>query len=110
MNYNYNGHLTFEERINEVSNEIIRVYHIDKETALKLAAMEEVISSSNIIDIKYKRLSNILKYVKDENIKSKVVKDILNEYKNEKEKNTRLDNFISNLVESLKYNLDIPIY
>ncbi|MBQ1495963.1 MAG: hypothetical protein IIZ40_01245 [Bacilli bacterium] len=110
MKYKYNGHLTFEERVDEVANEIIKVYPVDKETALKLAAMEEVISSSNIIDIKYKRLSNILRYVNDENIKSRVIKDILNEYKNEKEKNTRLDDYISNLVDSLKYNLDLPIY
>ena len=59
MNYDYNGNLTFEERVAVITKELIS-YGLDKEMALKVASIEEPITTKDIYNFTFKRLSNIL--------------------------------------------------
>ena len=60
MTYNYNGNLSFEERVGLITKELMDEYNMDKDTALKIASIEEPITTSDIYDSKYKRFSNMM--------------------------------------------------
>lgn len=49
MNYNYNGNLSFEDRVHNVSDQIFLKYGISKEISEKIASLEPVIRILNII-------------------------------------------------------------
>lgn len=106
MNLDYNGHLTFEERVSLITKELVE-YGMDKETALKIASIEEPITTEDKEDARYKRLSNILRITNDNNIKDKVIKDM---YKYHKKGNKKIDKFMEDLSISIKYNTDLPEY
>ena len=66
MNYEYNGHLLENDRINLVANEIISKYsEINLEQAKKIAMLEGKISTEATLDIKFNRLYNIILITKD---------------------------------------------
>ena len=106
MTFDYNGHLTFEERVALITKELIE-YGIDKDTALKIASIEEPITTNNIEDARYKRYSNILKINKNKDIEDKVIKDI---YKYYKKGNKKIDKYIDDLSIYVEYNTDLPEY
>lgn len=111
MTYEYNGHLTFEERIEEISKQIEKEYSIDKDLALKIATLEDPITTDDIINAKYKRYSNILKLCSNnEIVKNKVISDIFKDYKDIKGKYEKIDIFVSDLTTFLEYNTNIPEY
>lgn len=112
MNYDYNANLLFEDRVALITNEIIKAYpEIDKDIAMKIAAIEEPISTDNIIDCKYKRLYNILRFnINNEKIKNKVIYDMLEYYKEVKGKNEKVDKFIDDLLIYIKYHTSLPEY
>ena len=61
MKFNYNGNLTFEERIEEVSLDIINSYpNISIKDAMVIASLEGPITTIVTEDIKFKRLYNIM--------------------------------------------------
>lgn len=106
MNLEYNGHLTYEERVSLITKELVE-YGMDKEIALKIASIEEPITTEDKEDARYKRLSNILRITNDNNIKDKVIKDM---YKYYKKGNKKIDKFMEDLSISIKYNTDLPEY
>lgn len=61
MKYNYNGNLTYEERIADVSKDIIDEYpYISKSQSYLVAALEPPITTDINDAIKFRRLFNIL--------------------------------------------------
>ena len=112
MNYDYNANLSFEERVSIIKNEIIKEYPmIDNDSALKIASIELPIDNDDIENSRYRRLSNILYFYRDnELIKNKVINDMLINYKLIKGKNKKIDNYIENIVIYKEYNTDLPIY
>lgn len=111
MTYEYNGYLTFEERIEEISKQIQKEYSIDKDLALKIAALEEPITTDDTNDAKFKRYSNILKLcINDEITRKKVISDIFKDYKKIKGRYEKIDIFVSDLTTYLEYNTNIPEY
>lgn len=61
MNYEYNGNLLEEDRINLVSNEIINCYpEISIEEAKQIAMLEGKISTNKNLEIEFTRLYNIM--------------------------------------------------
>lgn len=112
MKYEYNGNMLFYDRIIDISNEIIKVYpEIDKDMALKIASIEEPITDLNDNNVKFKRLYNII-YMNqyNEDIKNKVLCDMLEIYKKMDNKNIKLDNFIANMINYCIYGGEIPVY
>ena len=76
MKYNYNGNLTFEERIEEVSIDIIKKYNnISIEDAMVIASLEGPITTCVTDEIKFKRLYNIIFVINS--MYDEVYKDIL---------------------------------
>lgn len=106
MNLDYNGHLTFEERVALITKELVD-YGIGKDTALKIASIEEPITTNDIEDARYKRYSNILKINKNKDIEDKVIKDIFKYYK---KGNKKIDKYIDDLSIYVKYNTELPEY
>ncbi len=62
MEFNYNGHMTFEERINDVANDIIHTYQeIPFDLAKKIASLEDPINDSKYNPVnEFKRSYNIM--------------------------------------------------
>lgn len=105
MTYNYNGNLTFEERVGFITKELME-YGLDKETALKVASFEEPITTDDKYYYMFKRLSNILRISNDSKIKDKVIKDMFNNYK---EGNKKIDKYMEDLSIHIEYNTELPI-
>ena len=80
MNYEYNGNLLEDERINVVANEIIRKYpQINFSKAKEAAMLEGKISNSKTINDELNRLYNIMLVNRDnKDIVTLVYKDYLN--------------------------------
>ena len=112
MNYDYNANLKFEERVDIISKEILNAYpSIGKECAIKIASIEMPIDTYDITDAKFKRLSNILFFCRnDEIIKNKVIEDILKSYKNLNIKNEKVDNYVNDIIIYKKYDTELPLY
>lgn len=61
MNYEYNGNLLEEDRINLVANEIINCYpQINIDQARQIAMLEGKISTDKNIEIEFTRIYNIM--------------------------------------------------
>ena len=105
MNYDYNGNLTFEERVGIITKDLMN-YGLDKDEALKIASIEEPINDSDKYEPEYKRLYNILRLSKDDKIKKKVISDMFNIYK--EGRCNKIDLFITNLRVYLEYDTDLP--
>ena len=106
MKFDYNGNLTFEERVAIITKELIG-YGLNKETALKVASIEEPITNNDIEEARFKRLYNILKVNKDKDIEDKVISDMFKYYK---KGNKKIDKFMEELSIYVKYNTDLPEY
>lgn len=111
MNYDYNANLTFEERVSIITKDIINKYpFINKETAIKIASLEEPIDN-NKEDIIFKRLSNILLfYQNDINKKNIIINDILKEYRNLNDKDEKINKYISDILDYQRYDIELPLY
>ena len=105
MNYDYNGNLTFEERVGLITKDLMN-YGLDKELALKVASIEEPINDNNRYESEYKRLYNILRLSNDDRIKNKVISDMFNIY--EEGRSKKIDSFITDLKVYIEYNADLP--
>ena len=104
MKYDYNGNLTFEERIEEVSLDIINQFpNISVVDAMKVASLEEPINRDINDEFKFKRLYNILFVRNDmyEEIYNEILKLDLN--------NELIKSGLIKLVECRKKNF-FPIY
>ena len=79
MNYQYNGHLSEEERIEVVATEIVKQYpEINDREAKKIAALEGSISTNCNFDMIFTRLYHIMLIMnQDKKIVRKVYKDLL---------------------------------
>jgi len=112
MDYSYNANLSFEERVNKIASEIIKIYdRIDIDTAYKIASIEMPIDNDDIDDAKFKRLSNILFFCKnDEVLKNILIDDILKNYKLIINKNEKIDNYVNDILVYKKYNTELPLY
>lgn len=66
MNYEYNGNLLEEDRINLVANEIIKKYpQIDINKAKEISMLEGKISTYKNLEMQFNRLYNIMLVLKD---------------------------------------------
>lgn len=110
MKFEYNGHLTFEERVEEVSKDIISKYkEIDIETAKKAAALESPITTNVNDEIVIRRLYNLALLNKDnEVIKNKIVYDMLDYYKDKIGENEKIDELLKALTENIFYGAEFP--
>ena len=78
MKYEYNGHLTVEERIDQVSKEITEYYpQVTLEKAKEAAIIEDRISSEVTLINKLNRLYNIMLVHRDN---KKIVMEIFKDY------------------------------
>lgn len=87
MNYEYNGNLLEDDRINLVANEIISAYpQINIDQAKQIAMLEGKISTDKNFEIEFNRLYNIITIMKnDKNIVRTIYKDLVNLLVNNKE-------------------------
>ncbi len=77
MNYEYNGNLTYEERLFKVSKDIHKSYpNITLEESYLIATLEPPINEVTD-EVKFRRLVNILFVKKDEKTIKKVFNEIL---------------------------------
>ena len=75
MKYEYNGNLTYEERIALVSNEIMNNYsYISKGAAYIISSLEPPITTKVDDTIKFRRLSNIFYITKNNEIIAELLK------------------------------------
>lgn len=106
MNFEYNGNLLENERIDLVANEIINKYpQINIEKAKEAAMLEGKISEDKTVNDELNRLYNImLVNCDDKNVVSLVYKDFLNVFKNNysEQNNNYIDliNGINNYLQS----------
>lgn len=92
MKYEYNGNLTYEERIALVSNEIMNNYsYVSKGEAYIISSLEPPITSSVDDNIKFRRLSNIFYITKN----NEIINDLL-----------KLDRSIPSINNGINYILD----
>lgn len=104
MEFEYNGHLLEEEKNIQVANEIITKYpNIDFDKALKIASLEDKITTKKTPEIELNRLYNILLLtINNNNIHNEVYKDIkkaYNNYLNNNEyKNSKMDDIMTELI------------
>ena len=92
MKYEYNGNLTYEERIALVSNEIMNNYsYVSKGAAYIISSLEPPITSKVDDNIKFRRLSNIFYITKN----SEIINDLL-----------KLDRSIPSINNGINYILD----
>ena len=79
MNYQYNGHLSEEERIEVVATEIVKQYaEINAREAKKIATLEGSISTPCNFDMIFSRLYHIMLIMNQEKeIVRKVYRDLL---------------------------------
>lgn len=103
MKYEYNGHLSQEEKTKQVAKEIIEEYSkIPYETALKIASVEGKISTSPNFKIKFERLYNILLFTQyNKELYMKAYNDIKNLYYNDKDVNsfTEIEKYLMKEIE-----------
>ena len=107
MEFKYNGHLTFKERVSQVSNEITAYYKdIDKNKANMIAGMEDVITTDVNPIIKFKRLYNIMFIMQqDKNIFNKVYIDLVKvfrEYLESKLEDEKIDKIMEEIIKYKK--------
>ena len=83
MNYEYNGHLTEEERKNKVSKEITSYYkEINEKEENLIASLEEPITTPPTSVIKFMRLFNILFVIQNNKVLfNKIYNDLENTFK-----------------------------
>ena len=102
MKYEYNGNLTYEERISLVSREITKYYpFITKSESILIATLEPPINNEINDVIKFRRLYTILFVKRDNNVFDIVLKDILKLDKN----NEIIKNGIIKLLEYKNNNV-----
>lgn len=113
MDFEYNGNLLEDDRINLVANEIVNKYsQISFERAKEAAMLEGKISSSKTVNDELNRLYNIMLVNSDnKEIVTIVYKDFLEVLKNSNIEEDR-DNYI-NLVDEinayLQNNAEFPL-
>ena len=112
MNYEYNGNLLEDERINLVANEIVNKYpQISFERAKEAAMLEGKISSPKTINDEFNRLYNIMLINSDNKEIVKIVyKDLLEVLKNisiEEDRDNYI-NLIDGINEYLQNNDEFP--
>lgn len=114
MKYEYNGHLTLEERIDLISKEITHKYpKINIETAKIIATIESPITTKPNILNHFMRLYNILFIIqKNKLLFSDISKDLINTYQyyTQHNKNEKIDtimletfNYLTNKTKYLPY-------
>ena len=115
MNYEYNGHLTEEERIKQVSKEITSYYkEISLPKAKLIAELESPITEEVTEIIKFKRLYNILFIIqKDKILFNKIFIDLKNTYKkyllSQKSDNT-IDRIMEEIIKYVNHErIDFPL-
>ena len=85
MKYEYNGNLTYEERIARISYDIINYYpFITKSESILIATLEPPIDSEVNDIIKFRRLYNILSIKRDNITFDIILNDMLKLDKNNK--------------------------
>lgn len=114
MKYEYNGHLTLEERINNISQEIIKTYpEIDTKTAETIATIEHPITTEPSYLNHFARLYNILFIVqKNKVLFNNIFKDLIKTYQKyiQNNKNEKIDTimleifaYVNNKTQYLPY-------
>ncbi len=102
MKYDYNGNLTYEERIALISHEITEYYpFITKSESILIATLEQPIDTNVTDIIKFRRLYNILSIKKDSNTFDIIINDMLKLDKN----NEIISNGIIKLLEYKNTNI-----
>ena len=112
MDFEYNGNLMEDDRINLVANEIVKKYpQINLEKAKEAAMLEGKISSDKTIDDELNRLYNIMLVNSDnKSIVSLVYKDFLNLLNNirSKKNNNNYINLIDDINDYLQGYAEFP--
>ncbi len=115
MNYEYNGHLTEEERVKQVAKEINSYYkEISIPQAKLIAELESPITEEINEIIKFKRLYNILLIIqKNEKLFNKVFIDLKKTYKKyllSKKEDYVIDKIMEELLKYVnKERIDFPL-
>ena len=83
MELDYNGNLTYQERINKVSKEITSYYkEINEKDATLIASLEDPITTQPTLVIKFMRLFNILFVIQNnKSLFNKIYNDLENNFK-----------------------------
>lgn len=112
MNFEYNGNLLEDDRINLVANEIVNKYsQINLEKAKEAAMLEGKISDSKTINDELNRLYNIMLVNSDnKEIVTIVYRDFLEALKNSKieEDSNKYVNLVDGINAYLQYNAEFP--
>ncbi len=78
MEYKYNGNLLYEDRIAQISKELMNEYNfITKSEAMLISTLESPISTDVDDLIKFRRLYNIIYIKRDKYTFDIIIKDIL---------------------------------
>ena len=82
MEYNYNGNLLVEDRINEVAKDIQKEYpEINYELAKSIATLEAPITTEVTDEMRFRRLYNILLFTQnDKHLQTKLTSEIIPVY------------------------------
>lgn len=100
MNFEYNGNLLEEERVEQVTNEILTKYpNYNKEQAKKAARLEGYISEDKNLNMELTRLYNLMLTSKEN---KETVYTIYVDFLNTLEKNTEeKNNYFYNIAEDI---------
>ncbi len=114
MRFEYNGNLTYDERVLQVSKEITDYYKdIKKNEAFLIASLEDPITTDVTSVIKFKRLYNILFVIQNKkDIFDRVYKDledVFKEYTLSNIEDKKIDRIMEEVIKyKNKKRLDFP--
>ena len=112
MEYNYNGNMLFEDRLDDVSSEITNAYpEVSQEKALFVASLEDPITTYPNINIMTKRLYNLMLVNYDNKLlQSKIFYDMIKIYKNSSSLSNENINLFLSLANFFNNNGEFPSY
>ena len=110
MNFEYNGNLTYEDRIEQVSKEIKNIYP-DISNVDYIAALEPPITTKFDVDMLFRRLYNIILVNKEDyKIVNNVIHDMIVVLKTIKKDNEKYKNLIVSLIDYVNTSKNFPSF
>ena len=110
MNYEYNGNLLYSDRIENISNDILKKYtFLSKKQAIMASMMEPPITKDIDDEFRFNRLYNIIyTNMNNKEVQLKIFEDIKEVYLNILGKNNKIDYIMSELINYMYNNGPFP--
>ena len=110
MNFNYNGNLSIEQRVEDASKDIMLRYpEITKENAKRIALLEGPISTKITDEMIFRRLYNIMVvYFNNKPLQYKIFCDMKDIYIIDK--NPKIDSLMDRLIDYINGIGDFPTF